>query len=172
MQIQLWGWGGGGKQIPGAQWTASLAESMSSVFCKKVWSNWGRHLMISGFCTHVHTNAHALRPEHTHSTWTHTYINTHTEWALNVLKVFSGFLFLNLYCAPFILRVVWAEQEERKGSGEWLSAYEHRLLLQGTRVLFPAPAWWLIKTCNSSSRKSDVLFWLLWALRSWAHTHT
>jgi hypothetical protein len=29
---------------------------------------------------------------------------------------------------------------------------EHWLLLQRTRVRFPAPTWWLITICNSSSR--------------------
>lgn len=35
------------------------------------------------------------------------------------------------------------------------------LLLQRTWVPFPTPTWWLTTACNSSSRESDTLFWLL-----------
>lgn len=36
----------------------------------------------------------------------------------------------------------------------------------------PAPIQWLITFCNSSSRKSDTLFWPLWKLHIMVYRHT
>ena len=50
----------------------------------------------------------------------------------------------------------------------WFSRKKRWLLLDRTWVQFPAPTWWLTAICSSSSRRSNALFWPLWAL----HTHS
>jgi len=47
-----------------------------------------------------------------------------------------------------------------KETGQWLKTL---LLFQRTWIQFPAPTWWCITTCNSSSMGSDALFWPLQA---------
>lgn len=44
----------------------------------------------------------------------------------------------------------------------WLSDKEHLLLLERTRVWFPALSSWLTTACNSNSQKSNTFSWLQW----------
>lgn len=61
----------------------------------------------------------------------------------------------------------------------WLSGKERLLLLQWTRVWFPAPSSWLTTACNSNSKKFNTLSWLQWDPHTYdarelmqAHTRT
>lgn len=44
----------------------------------------------------------------------------------------------------------------------WLNGFQCLLLLQKTRVQFPAPPQWLTVACKPSSKGSSPLFWLFW----------
>lgn len=41
----------------------------------------------------------------------------------------------------------------------WLGSYELLVTLKNTSVLLPAPTWWFSAPRNSSSRRSDAVFW-------------
>lgn len=53
----------------------------------------------------------------------------------------------------------------------WWSRKEHWLLLERTRVQFPALPWQLIAICNSSFRESNALFWSLMYYTHAVHIH-
>jgi hypothetical protein len=54
----------------------------------------------------------------------------------------------------------------------WLRGWEYSVLLQRTRVLFPAPTWCLTVACISSSRGLDALLGPPWALEHKLYIHT
>lgn len=86
---------------------------------------------------------------------------------MNILKsklllshLFSAFMWRNeIEChLLFFLPQHTNDSEETKGLESWFCSSDHSLLLQRTQGQFPMLAW-PTPTHNSSSRRSDSLFW-------------
>lgn len=145
--VKIWAWqeafvvtevGSRDKGIPRAYWLSSLAPSVSSSLCEKLWpqkwSDWRRHLIsMSSIHTHCHTCAHAPPCTRAHK-WEYT-MHTHIQKPIWEALDSHAFFFWGSWSGGSVLR---------------------------TLAAFAAPVSGGSQPPNYNSRRFNVSFWPPW----------